>query len=299
MIGDYTSTNPIILAEDANTNPIFKIELDAKLDEDFEVDLSFLGTALFGSNYTVATQDPEVPTGTILPTNTSTCYFVYPDNPNFPAASISAGMTPCGSVVIPKGKTYVEVQVVQQPAAPRPTINSTVKIELLSSDRIDLDNESATATISPRVGRYTYSTTVNSIGTTPPICPVANLGYSYASRNLTHTLEYHYLDPAPIYVGLVKRILKLQSTAPSTPVYVQRSVHNLAYGDSQQLTGYLNYQELVGGVLVNKIANYDDFIYTGSDPVGEFNSLRAQYLSAGYIEQIYEQWKGYCNYIEN
>lgn len=295
MIGTYPTTGSIVLAEDASTNPIFKIEIDDKIDEDLEVDLSFLGTAIFGNNYTVATQDPIAPSNTVLPTNTSTCYFVYPDSSGLPVPN---GMTPCGSVVIPKGETYVEVQVVQQAVAPRPMGNSTVKIELMSSDRYDIDRDAAMATISPRIGRYTYSTVVNSIGTTPPSCPAANLGYSYASQSLTHTIAYYYYDPAPIYINLVKRALKLESTAPSMPVYVQRSRHNPAYGDNQLLLGYLTYQQLVNGIWVNKIANYDDFIYSGSDPLGEFNSLRAEYLTAGYVEQIYESWGGYCNYLE-
>lgn len=247
---------------------MFKFELEQALDENATVSYQLSGSAILGVNYSIGAQTPPVP----------------------------VGFTPISGdyVVFEAGQTILELELVPIIATPRLPAPVAVTVEIVD-ENYDPDPIAATADITTRLFRSTYSNRVSS-NTSAPACSAPNPGYVFASSESLIEITYHYIDPEPTYVGFVKFKLKKIGNPPLLKEFAR---HNAAYGNTQQLLGFVPYLELIDGAYVNRIANFDAFGYLGEDPIADFDAARNYYLAEGYTEQIFQRWDVYCNYVEN
>lgn len=257
---------------------LFKFEIEEATDRQVIIGYELGGSAVFGVNYAVGDQTPPAEQGTVIE----------------PATSSG------GFVAFPTGETKVELELTPLIVDPKLAAPVTVIMTIADSD-YDADPIAATVSITTRLIRYQYGRRVISSGfqpTSAPTCPLPEANYAFAYAAFGHSLTYQYIDPSPFYIGFIRRQITLQGNNNDPLLYRERSIHNSGYGNTQVLIDSIPYQEFVNGAWVRRMASYDEFLYFGSDPVGDFNMLRASYLNLGFFEQIVESWDGYCNYIE-
>ncbi len=209
QIGNYPLTGTVVVAEDDDLhNLIFKIELDAALEFDLIVKLDFAGTGVNPTNYATDAQVPDPPSGVTIdpPTPTSV------------------------TVVIPAGKVFIELPVIQAIAEPRPTVINSVAVTIADLDTYRTISPTATGYISPR-GANTYSTVVNGSS-----CPVPNIGYSLVNSVSTTTnyVTYGYSTPNSPSGGFFTTINDAYSEGyfiNTSTTYLSPLLNGVAYTD--------------------------------------------------------------------